>query len=218
MFTFGNKEKAQKAPGFSGVENNASLSFAIAEDDTASPPREGETVEEYAARHGDIPLTRLTTIPLGNARVLGEAASAKYEGIHRSQDDENDEPQWASPDVKRDDVIPRSLPAQYSTTSTSTTALSQDNSTANMPPKITFELKSATTKAREAREASEKADKAMKHKFPTAEMIQRNKPEVMTERPDRPATPNGGEQYQENLHVEPRMGKSPSSLPPPFSI
>ena len=34
-----------------------------------------------------------------------------------------------------------------------------------MPPKITFKLKSATTKAREAQEVSEKAEKTVKHKF-----------------------------------------------------
>ena len=37
-------------------------------------------------------------------------------------------------------------------------------------------------------------------------------PKAMTEWPDRPTTPNGGDEYQENLHGELRMGKSLSSL------
>ena len=214
MFTFDNKEKAQSEADFSGVKNKATLSFAIAEDDTSSIVMEGETVQAYAARHGDIPLTPLTAIPLGKARVLGEAVSGKYEGICRSENgenDENDEPQRGYPKIKRDG-IPRSLPAQNSITSTSTLALSQDNSTANMPPKITFKLESTTTEAHEEREASEKAEKSMKRKRLTAEEIQRDMSEAMTDWPDRPATPNGGDEYQENLYAEPRMCKSPSAL------
>lgn len=211
MFTFGNKKMAQKAPGFSGVGNNNSLSFATAEEDTPMS-REGESLEEYAARHGDIPLTTLITVPLGNARVLGEAASAKYKGIHRSENDENDEPQWAKPD-NDDDVVQdttfTSGPAQNS--AIFTTAAIHDNTTSNMSPKITFKLKSATTKAREAQEA---ANKAMKNKFPTVGEIRRDMPDAMTEWPDSPATPKGGDEYQENFCAELRIGKLPSTLLP----
>lgn len=198
----------QKTPGFSGIGNNVSLSFAIAEDATASPLKEGETVEEYASRHDEIPLTPLTTLQPKSTRVLGEA-SGKYEDIRRPEDDENDEPEWAKPD-NDDDLIHDTTftcdPAQNS--AIFTTATIHDNTTGNMPPKSTFKLKSATTKARDAREISVKA---MQHRLPTAEELPADMSEPLTDWPDRPATPGGGDEYQENLHAEPRMSKSPSS-------
>lgn len=212
MFKFGNKEKKKKASGFSGVGDNASLSFGVAEDATA---REGETLQQYAARHGDIPLTTtpLTTIPLGNAHVLGDSASTKYEGILRSEDDENDEPQWAISDSQHNDGISSTIfvPAPSQNANIFNLAPSQNNTTANMPPKVTIKLKSTTTEAYEAQEA---ANKAMKHKLPTAHEIRRDMPPPMTGWPDRPATQNGGDEYQETLHAKPRMGKSTISLLP----
>lgn len=175
-------------------------------------------MEEYAARHGSIPLTPLTTT-FGNAGVLGETASAKYQDIRRSeaQENENDEPQWPLPDNIHDDVTTGSLATQK--VNTFNLAATQLDNTANMPPKITLKLKSATTKALEGREASEKAGKAMKHKFSTAENIHRDMLEVITEGPERLITPNGGHEFQKNLHAELRMGKSPfPPPPPPFSI